>query len=1224
MNRQLTFSRAARTFAWPFLFVATGCAVLRVDVDVYKGPLADEEHVQMQRLAVMATGAKPLLEKLESDLKKDGSHPDDRHHENLLREVLDLYADKYDSRYAAQVDQATRKALRDIEEKLNRIEADTARLQKSYSEAYASFMGETEGQITDTAPCVDPSAGNQGSIDHEVCKFKRFQRTAQTYFSSEATGQKDAEKIRRNISTVWRDMQSLYAQLLQTVDYVQLDYMHPGAEEYSLSREQMRAIVALISVMTDHRKPLALPLTDQSCKNWDPSAPVAARMREWRGSLYDRSNALATSLMCNPSATVEVLRRENDRRISESTSTEEWRESLVYYQMGSGAKVTFVSAVSSFLDNFRIGFQLGGLRTEQHGLETLIANYLCVHDVGEFESGRCRFSGKNGKIGSNQPAEIERAQSVAKQALTGSLIRFAQKMLFASNNMIFVSDDCGKRSETTRHAADTGKTLSCAEVAGILEVVGNSVLTQANELHSREAHRQDMLNRQVGRRLAIKTVFSASPRTEFERTMALIATRADFLEKSNTDKNDAANKKNKIEEAISGAKSKIKEVTERIPNEEKVVAKSAKEELAIQNVQSALNDAAFNKCLADEKAKIVAVTPLTPDNAEKVVTTLFDRAMGCATLEEHAALLVDARKEMAPKFTGLRAALLAYAGERKLNVFASALESNLVTLKQAREADEAKLAKSKQQLAELKKELNESEALLPAALERVEAIPDQTDYAGQLADYDDTVLALLRTQGQVALNLDPALALRDRWNSAIEKWGGNGNAEESKRLREAANRVLDMTAQLPSMPAELIDGCAKDTSGKYGQAGCSDDVMYAIDMLITWLQTNRTSLLQFYGENSPEVRKIDEALDEAYLDRAGLTYIRPSSSYLRSSYASTNLQHGQSLGWDNMLDNMYQRTLPILGQPLERPPYIEVLDKIDKQYWQNINTVRVAGGGRTNYVLAKDDVGNWTARSFSSNFDKIVDSMTGLALHHYGAEIGASLADNDGKPRKESDIRLTPQTSGLGGLFAEYRDDFAKSRQALNTTLKDKVTNPSVEDQLKKVWSENDKIKDAAKLSDLKTKLGEHQATALKSVSERLNKESERAGFEVTYDTIRALRKFRDLMLKDIEPILTKEATEKVATRDKELTAARTAAGDAAATDQGVKDAEANLAKANEELDAAKAAAEAAKGTVTSLVTPLQQPILKRRDAAIAEYEKALTFIGEAINRDTKPIDATP
>lgn len=43
------------------LLALAGCAVMTVDVDVYKGPLANEPEVQLHEAAVMAVGAKPLL-----------------------------------------------------------------------------------------------------------------------------------------------------------------------------------------------------------------------------------------------------------------------------------------------------------------------------------------------------------------------------------------------------------------------------------------------------------------------------------------------------------------------------------------------------------------------------------------------------------------------------------------------------------------------------------------------------------------------------------------------------------------------------------------------------------------------------------------------------------------------------------------------------------------------------------------------------------------------------------------------------------------------------------------------------------------------------------------------------------------------------------------------------------------------------------------------------------
>ncbi|MBK8283628.1 MAG: hypothetical protein IPK97_01440 [Ahniella sp.] len=94
--------------------------------------------------------------------------------------------------------------------------------------------------------------------------------------------------------------------------------------------------------------------------------------------------------------------------------------------------------------------------------------------------------------------------------------------------------------------------------------------------------------------------------------------------------------------------------------------------------------------------------------------------------------------------------------------------------------------------------------------------------------------------------------------------------------------------------------------------------------------------------------------------------------------------------------------------------------------------------------------------------------------------------------------------------------------------------------------------------------------------------------------------------------------------RTRELEAAKLAAGEAVATDEAVKAAEAALKLATDALAAAEKAETAAKDSVRSLVKPLLADAFAQRQKAIEEYEKALSFIGEAINRDTKPLDGAP
>src|SRR5436305_10513576 len=52
------------------LIFVSGCAVTRIDVDVYKGPMANHSDVQAEQLAALAMGARPLLIELRDKLDR--------------------------------------------------------------------------------------------------------------------------------------------------------------------------------------------------------------------------------------------------------------------------------------------------------------------------------------------------------------------------------------------------------------------------------------------------------------------------------------------------------------------------------------------------------------------------------------------------------------------------------------------------------------------------------------------------------------------------------------------------------------------------------------------------------------------------------------------------------------------------------------------------------------------------------------------------------------------------------------------------------------------------------------------------------------------------------------------------------------------------------------------------------------------------------------------------
>jgi hypothetical protein len=166
-----------------------------------------------------------------------------------------------------------------------------------------------------------------------------------------------------------------------------------------------------------------------------------------------------------------------------------------------------------------------------------------------------------------------------------------------------------------------------------------------------------------------------------------------------------------------------------------------------------------------------------------------------------------------------------------------------------------------------------------------------------------------------------------------------------------------------------------------------------LDEVIADLEAKHRGALE--AGDTPKARNIGAALDAAYAQRVRLVYIRPPSFYVKNSYPVSSLQAGTSaVGWKNELGRHGMRSVPFLGEayanPSPRQQRIQSL--LDRQFWQNINRIRVAGAGNTNYVLAKDDVGNWYVRNFSADPTPIINAAKGAAMLAMGAPpIGAAV-----------------------------------------------------------------------------------------------------------------------------------------------------------------------------------------------------------------------------------------
>lgn len=185
------------------------------------------------------------------------------------------------------------------------------------------------------------------------------------------------------------------------------------------------------------------------------------------------------------------------------------------------------------------------------------------------------------------------------------------------------------------------------------------------------------------------------------------------------------------------------------------------------------------------------------------------------------------------------------------------------------------------------------------------------------------------------------------------------------------------------------------------ETSLSADPRHVVDQLVSTYEYQYLEAVKAGGEDGPVARRLRQAIDQAKSYRAGMVHLISPAAFLRSSYPISSLQSGTATSWQNMLARHSARQLPIVGEPLDsalsgvKGNDAAVIQDLDRQNWQNINRVRVAGGGFTNYVMVKDDIGNWYVKSYVGDPQPIIDAAKALTLFGASKKLGADLIEQD-------------------------------------------------------------------------------------------------------------------------------------------------------------------------------------------------------------------------------------
>jgi hypothetical protein len=227
---------------------------------------------------------------------------------------------------------------------------------------------------------------------------------------------------------------------------------------------------------------------------------------------------------------------------------------------------------------------------------------------------------------------------------------------------------------------------------------------------------------------------------------------------------------------------------------------------------------------------------------------------------------------------------------------------------------------------------------------------------------------------------------------------------------------------------------------------------------------------------------------------------------LRNSFPATALQGGSDLSWKNMLDEHGVRQIPGADLAHSSMTDAHTTADLDAQYWQNINEVRVAGSGNTNYVVAKDDVGNWYVKNYSADPGEIYKSAFGLASYALGGSLkNPGLLTKPASSTGGSGAAPATQPSILQGQVdrakKQYDDDTAQDAKDVRQAMDDVVT------ETENAWSA-DKIL-AGDLKQLNNQLDAIKTKVLDPATKTADDSSNKAlPADKIIDELRAMKQF--------------------------------------------------------------------------------------------------------------------
>lgn len=1199
-KRTMNKSNIHKTILVITTVLLAGCAVLTVDVDVYKGPLANHKDIQTEQMAAMAIAAKPLLVELRDVLEvhyfrmmtrqnkplkcyplTDSNEYQEWKHISMEKGLYKLRKkDWYEPEYVRPYPKNDKKVSCFEDSSANNVNNILFLYKDCESQEYMELIDEVKAIIRRYKKSYAILYPNEPNISQNKALEMQDVKNNPQYPKAYLDCQKALEDL-------WLSTMNgiIYINTLPVSDGNELKRrkkLTDGIVDFSLEIIQPRRLAVLLEAVKKDSNAFSNEVINLA--NFIPDFPKPEpNIKNINWGFEHAKWLLGGKLKKDPVQTAAVLKEihtysKDGLRPDELSTTigkeggyldnlrdkEGWKFGLVrapFEELVQEKEDTPEQLSNEVTKAFaREGGAFGGGRLDK-GLERLIEEYLNIAEKNRFSND------------SKHEHEIEEV----RQTLSDALVRFAQKLLFLANYGSFISPpknpgiipgifDALSRGLIGDIRTDEGKWIPQAgkdEYKRILQAVGNSILVQADALRQERVHTRELERRKDTEIAAIQRTLDKSGEELLDR----------FLKTLEAD----LRRKKTISEKTKAEKDKAKELLDELKK------KSADVENELKPI-TAPEGGTYVDGVKNIKMGIIAAYDVLVKPKGELERKYSEQAR--QELDQEINTAKDCAAKLAEK-------LNSFVGSVDVTPTKDRLENAAAYLEKTKFSDQniGSLSKAYDQIiAGVIKEYSYVQALLNLAQKAVDAAKEverqkkviKTLVEKMTLDTADVksinqAIAVVREAKNVVLQkidrlgVPPSgVAVYDMLHVALQEQK-NGELEQGiqyaltvlKRIKPIDLKKRDL--KLPKNPT------AKDVR----------------DFWITLLEYEHDLALRDGLRNRAE--EIMEAIKAAREKREGMIFIRPAMAYLRTSFPATSLQGNPNLSWDNMLGDHMTRSIPFarqIGEFLNPDTKRDALitAEIDKQFWQNINRVRVAGGGFTNYAVVKDDIGNWYVKGYSANPNDIIQSTKNLALYTAGAQMGTDLL-NAAKQTDDAQRETKSSSSGLQRVFEEYRDEYRKRTKREYLQLHAMLHDPDtkVDDRIRALWEEKMDV-NAPIQEALEEALNWSHEYFLKSFASKLKKDEKDPARqrELIVEGIRSLKQFRNDLTWKITNLKNRMERENSSYRS---------------SSERTK---------NEKIQSAQ---KAAKAIVKKVVDGMIHTLLSNRKDAMKIYEDALTIL---------------